>query len=103
MTNEELNTALYKKMFAEQEKFEDWLLSQSPRDILNHTYEYTIREDILLWVECNDLEDEECEALLKLDTPLYAIYQYYDRCENNHMDDIWNCISDVARRNMSEK
>ena len=36
MTNEELNTALYKKMFAEQEKFEDWLLSQSPREILNH-------------------------------------------------------------------
>ena len=28
MTNAELNTALYKKMFAEQEKFEDWLLSQ---------------------------------------------------------------------------
>ena len=48
MTNEELNTALYKKMFAEQEKFEDWLLSQSPREILNHAYEYTMREDILL-------------------------------------------------------
>lgn len=40
MTNEQLNTALYKKMFAEQEKFEDWLLSQSPREILNHAYEY---------------------------------------------------------------
>ena len=28
MTNEELNTALYKKMFAEQDKFRDWLKSQ---------------------------------------------------------------------------
>lgn len=26
MTNEELNTALYKKVFAEQEKYREWLL-----------------------------------------------------------------------------
>ena len=30
MTNEERNTALYQKMFAEQEKFRDWLKGQSP-------------------------------------------------------------------------
>lgn len=103
MKNEDLNLRLYEKMCAEQETFEDWLLGQSPRDILNHAYEYTIREDILLWEECNDLEDEECEALLKLDNTLDAIYQCYDRCENDHVDYIYNCISAVATRNMSEK
>ena len=30
MTNEELNTALYEKMFAEQETYRAWLLSQTP-------------------------------------------------------------------------
>lgn len=35
MTNEELNTALYKKVFAEQEKYREWLLSQPPDEILN--------------------------------------------------------------------
>ena len=40
MTNEELNTALYKKVFAEQEKYREWLLSQPPDEILNHGYEY---------------------------------------------------------------
>lgn len=45
MTNEELNTALYKKVFAEQEKYREWLLSQPPDEILNHCYEYTVRED----------------------------------------------------------
>ena len=35
MTNEELNTRLYEKMFAEQEQFRDWLLSQPPAEILN--------------------------------------------------------------------
>ena len=28
MTNAELNTALYQKMFAEQETYREWLLSQ---------------------------------------------------------------------------
>lgn len=37
MTNEELNTALYQKMFAEQEKYRDWLLSQPASEVLNHT------------------------------------------------------------------
>ena len=45
MTNEELNTALYQKMFAEQEKYRDRLLSMSPEEILHHSYEYTVRED----------------------------------------------------------
>ena len=30
MTNGERNTALYQKMFAEQETFRDWLKSQPP-------------------------------------------------------------------------
>ncbi len=42
------NTALYEKMAAEQDKFRDWLKSQPPEEILNHTYEYTIREDIVM-------------------------------------------------------
>lgn len=38
MTNEELNTALYEKMFAEQQRYREWLLSQPPDEILNHCY-----------------------------------------------------------------
>lgn len=33
---------------AEQEKFRDWLKGQPPEEVLNHAYEYTIREDILV-------------------------------------------------------
>ena len=63
MTNEELNTRLYEKMFAEQEQFRDWLLSQPPAEILNHAYEYTMREDILMSLEYHDLEDSQARAL----------------------------------------
>lgn len=51
MTNEELNTELYQKIFEEQKKYREWLLSQPSEEIINHVYEYTIREDILLSVE----------------------------------------------------
>ena len=62
MTNEELNTALYKKVFAEQEQYREWLLSQPPDEILNHCYEYTVREDIVLALEEYDLCDKQCKG-----------------------------------------
>ena len=49
--NTDKNTALYEKMAAEQDKFRDWLKSQPPEEILKHTYEYTVREDILMAME----------------------------------------------------
>ena len=48
MNTTDWNTALYEKMSDEQDKFRDWLKCQSPEEILNHAYEYTIREDILM-------------------------------------------------------
>lgn len=65
MTNEELNTALYEKMFAEQETYRAWLLAQASEEILNHTYEYTVREDILMSLEYNSLPNAQVRALLK--------------------------------------
>ena len=40
MNTNDLNTALFEKMTAEQDKFRDWLKSQPPEEILHHTYEY---------------------------------------------------------------
>ena len=98
MTNEELNTALYKKMFAEQEKFENWLLSQSPREILKHSYEYTMREDILLSLEYNDLTDSQAAALLASPTPLDDLYHQYEKMETSHMEEVWACFESRAEQ-----
>ena len=38
MTNEELNTALYEKMFAEQQRYREWLLSQPPDEIVQGAF-----------------------------------------------------------------
>lgn len=44
-TNQELNTLLYQKMFAEQERYRQHLLTLPPEEILDSAYEYTIREE----------------------------------------------------------
>ena len=48
MNEIDYNARLYEKMKVEQDKYRDRLLHQEPSEILNHTYEYTMREDIVM-------------------------------------------------------
>lgn len=103
MTNEERNTALYKKLFAEQEVFRDWLKNQSPEEILNHAYEYTIREDILLSLECHDLSDAQADALMKSPSPLADVFRDFEKRETDHMETIWDCLESRADTILEEQ
>ena len=97
MTQAKLNTELYQKMFAEQEKFKDWLRTLTSDKVLDHAYEYTCREDILLSLEYNDLSPRQAMALLKSPTPLADVFKKWEKQETSHMDDIWNTVT--ARTN----
>ena len=92
MTQEQLNTALYKKMFAEQEKYKAWLRSQTPAAVLDHAYEYTCREDILLSLEDNSLTTAQARALLKSPCPLADVFKDWEKRETGHMDEIWETV-----------
>ena len=96
MNNEELNTALYKKMFAEQKAYKDWLLAQPAEEILRNAYEYVMREDILLSLENNDLSDRYATMLLKMDKPLAAVFNKMEHTESPHMEHVWECIQQCA-------
>ena len=63
MNETDYNARLYEKMKAEQDKYRDWLVRQEPSEILNHTYEYTMREDIVMCMEELELEPEKARAL----------------------------------------
>ena len=97
MTNEELNTALYKKMFAEQDEFRSWLLVQTPEEILRHAYDYVMREDILLSLEYNDLSDRYASVLLDMDKPLAAIFSKLEHTDSPHMEHVWDCVEQCAK------
>ena len=96
-----LNTKLYDKMYEAQEKYRSWLLSQPPEEILNHTYEYTIREDILLSFEYMDLKPDQARALLKCRDPLGDIYKDFEKLETNHMDTVRDTIESRANKEVA--
>ena len=97
MTNEELNKALYDKMRLEMENYTSWLKSMPTEDILNHTYEYTVRQDILYAFEDFNLPDEECRALLKSPCPLSDIVDRFNNLETDYMENIRNSIEAEAK------
>ena len=104
MTNEELNTALYKKMFTEQEKYTAWLLTQTPEAILMHSYEYTAREDLLLSLEYNDLSNKQAEALLASDSPLKEAYSAFEQREgDDYMTEVFSSLESAAESLIREK
>ena len=96
MNTNDLNTALYEKMAAEQEKYRDWLKSQPPEEVLNHAYEYTIREDIVMAMEELELTDAQAKALLESPSPLADVYRYFEKLETGYMDVIRDSIENRA-------
>ena len=97
----DLNYNLYEKMSDEQDYYRQWLLSQPPEDILNHAYEYVVREDILMAMETERLTDSQAQALLNSPTPLSDVYRYFERTETDHMNEIRDSIkiraNDICR------
>ena len=103
MTNDELNAALYERMAAEQERYKAWLLKQSPGEILDHCYEYTIREDIVMAMEEQVLSDRQCNALLKSPSPLADVFRDFQKREGGHMDEIRDTIDCRANAVLREE
>ena len=99
MTSETLNTLLHDKMTAEQDKFRDWLLSQPPQVILDHSFEYTAREDILMALQDTTLDKAQAEALWKSPSPLADIFKDFSKLDSSdQMETIQTCITDRANQ-----
>lgn len=96
MTLEQLNTALYEKMYAEQQEFVESLKNSTPEIVIQNAYEFVIREDILLSLEENDLDVKQCKALLREKHPLNKLFLAWEKHEGDHMNEIRNCIENKA-------
>lgn len=96
MNTSDLNTALYEKMAAEQDKFRDWLKGQPAAEVLHHAYEYAVREDIVMAMEELELTGAQAQALLDSPTPLADVYRQFEKLETGYMDVIRDSIEDRA-------
>ena len=100
MTSEELNTAIYEKMTVAQRAYRDRLLMLPPDEILQHAYEYAVRQDILFAMEDLELQPEQCRALLKSPSPVVDILKDFEKLELGYMDTIRDCIEGRANKMM---
>ena len=96
MDAEKLTAALHEKMSAELDKFRAWLVAQPPEEILNHTVEYTTREDILMAMDFIELTEAQVSALLESPSPLADVYKNWSNMDFNVMDNIVSAIEDRA-------
>lgn len=62
-----------------------------------HTYEYTVREDILMSLEYNSLPNAQVRALLKSPSPLADVFAAWEDRETSYMEEIWQTVTDRAR------
>lgn len=104
MADAELNSKLYAKMSAEQEKFRSWLMDQPPADILLHAVEYAVREDILMEMEVLELPDDQARALLASPDTMEDIYKTFSKmADTGHMDVVRESIEDRAATLIQEQ
>ena len=66
---------LTEKMIAEFNSFRDWLLTQPPEEILDHAFEYSTKQDIVMNVADAGLSPTHIETLLRLPSPLNDIFE----------------------------
>lgn len=96
MNRQELNDVLYEKMAAEQATFRNWLKSQSAEVVLDHAYEYTIREDILMAMEELALSERQAELMLASPSPLADVFKEFRDMETEHMDNVRFAVENRA-------
>lgn len=89
-------------MFLEQTHFRNWLLAQTPTEVLNHAYEYTAREEILLCVKEQNLSVEQSKALLKSPCPLSDVFHEFNHRENALTESIQDSIETEADKAMQK-
>lgn len=87
---------LCEKMRVEQSAYCLWLTAQTPEEILNHAYEYSVREDIILATEEMNLPLARVRALLKSPAPLADVYKDFSKLETDYMSIVAQCVEDRA-------
>ncbi|WP_236757226.1 DUF3848 domain-containing protein [Acutalibacter muris] len=67
-----------------------------PEEILDKAWEYLVREDILLTMEYNELDDEQAKALLELPDAMSDLYDTVKGKDSRQQETIWREIEERA-------
>jgi hypothetical protein len=88
----------------EYEDYVDTVKEMPPEKIIAEAYKLTILYDlhISLEPETSQFSTEQLRALISLDSPLWILYDEWQRRDFTHMDDIKDVITEVADERAGE-
>ncbi len=101
--SENYNEMLHKKASQEFEGYKESLMQMTPEQVMAHSYETVMKQDILACLEEGDLFFREAKALFRMEHPLEACYQEWLRNDYSHMDMLRDTIDDRARAAVQEQ
>ena len=93
-----LKEMIYKRMQSEQDTFYRVLLEMDIKEALDHAYEYSTRNDILMSFNDSKLNSDELEVLAKCRYPLSEIYGRLDKIESDRKSEIEMAIKECAKK-----
>ena len=96
MTAGELSFNLFVKMSEELRTFYEWLKTRPPDEILQHSYEYAVKVDIMAFIEQFNMDEDRTRALLSLDFPLESIYKAHNDKGLTTIERMMSTIEDYA-------
>lgn len=97
MTDDELYEVLCEKVKHEQQDYIEHLKSLPPEEILNHGYEYSVREDIVFAIIEDYIPLHHVEELLKVEDLVTEICEEFIRGTSD-FDRILDSIEHYNRR-----
>lgn len=97
MTEIELYEALCEKVNREQQDYTERLKSLPPEEILNHGYEYSVREDIVFAIVEDYVPLHHIEELLKVEDLVTEIYKEFVM-KGDDLDRVLDSIESYNRR-----
>lgn len=107
MSPDEINFDLFAKMDREQQVFLEWLVLQSPEEVMRRAYEYVVKSDILSSMEDITLSEEHARALLSSATPLEDLYRMHNRdwasAKNRIEETIHSCAEQIIEVHTANK
>lgn len=94
---------LYEKLRREQESYKKELLTLPAGDILAKAWEYLVREDIMVAMEYNELDDEQAQALLALPDTMTDLCDVIKEKDSRQQEVIWHEIEGRANVLIAEQ
>ena len=83
-------------IFESQDRYRKFLLSKTKEEILNHTYEHTIRNDISMAAEDMELTEAQEQALANYPDFIGEVYHRFCKLESEYMQTLRDIIEELA-------